>query len=138
PRAQVAASAGNIDLANRMLRQAERLADAESPANRLAIGQVHGQLGAALLQKIQLDPALAHLLRAKQAEVRDPAIVLMLATLENNMGAYGDAIRDCAGVDASPDATIAQRATAAAVAGLAYKNQKKNVEAIPLFKHAIE
>jgi tetratricopeptide (TPR) repeat protein len=62
----------------------------------------------------------------------------MLATLENNLGAYSDAIRDATDLDGSAAATVAQRATAAAIAGLAYKNQKKEEEAIRLLKRSIE
>src|SRR5439155_8902057 len=78
--------------------------------------------------------ALAELLRATRDGLQDPAILLMLSTLENNMGAYADAVRDATSVDGSAE----QRATAAAIAGLAYKNQKKNEDAIRLLKHAIE
>jgi tetratricopeptide (TPR) repeat protein len=62
----------------------------------------------------------------------------MLATLENNLGAFSDAIHDATDLDGAMGATVAQRATAAAIAGLAYKNQKKDEEAIGLLKRSIE
>jgi tetratricopeptide (TPR) repeat protein len=131
--AQAAASAGDYELAIAKLAAAERL----EPANP-AVAQLHAHLGGALLQQRKLDLALAQLLRARQARWDDPSIRLMLATLENNLGAYSDAIRDAASLDANTAATIPQRATAAAIAGLAYKNQKRNEDAIRLLKHAIE
>ncbi len=131
PRAQVQASAGNFEQSSRTLGEAERLAPAGSEAT---IVQLHGQLGGALLQKGQLDLALAQLLRATRGGLRDPSILLMLATLENNLGAYDDAIRDALSVNGAP----AQQATAVAVAGLAYKNQKKAEDAIRTLKRAIE
>jgi tetratricopeptide (TPR) repeat protein len=132
-RAQVAVSAGDFELAIRQLAAAERL----EPGNS-AVAQLHAHLGGVLLQQRKLDLALAQLLRARQAGWEDPSIRLMLATLENNLGAYSDAIRDAASLDSSAAATIPQRATAAAIAGLAYKNQKRNPDAIRLLKHAIE
>jgi tetratricopeptide (TPR) repeat protein len=136
-RAQVAASAGDLELAIGKLGEAERLEPASSESGRNAVAQLHAQLGGALLQQRKLDLALAQLLRARQAGVDDPSIRLMLATLENNLGAYSDAIRDATSLD-SGAATVPQRATAAAIAGLAYKNQKRNDEAIRLLKYAIE
>jgi tetratricopeptide (TPR) repeat protein len=132
-RAQAAASAGDFELATATLAAAERL----EPANP-AVAQLHAHLGGALLQQRKLDLALAQLLRAKQGGWDDPSIRLMLATLENNLGAYGDAIRDASSLDTNTAATVPQRATAAAIAGLAYKNQKRNEDAIRLLKHAIE
>jgi tetratricopeptide (TPR) repeat protein len=137
-RAQVETSAGNFELASRLLRDAERLPSASSPEAQRAVAQLHGQLGGALLQKRHLELALAQLLRAARAGLLDPSTLLMLATLENNLGAYSDAIRDATDLDGAPAATVAQRATAAAIAGLAYKNQKKDEEAIRLLKRSIE
>ena len=149
-RAQVAASAGDFELAIRKLGEAEQQGGAgDSPAasgqaNRLphlgerTAARLHAQLGGELLERRKLDLALAQLLRATQAGLEDPAILLMLSTLENNLGAYTDAVRDSLRVDSSSAATVSQRATAAAVAGLAYKNQKKNEEAIRLLKQAIQ
>ena len=131
--AQAAAAAGDYEVAIAKLAAAERL----EPANP-AVAQLHAHLGGALLQQRKLDLALAQLLRARRAGWDDPSIRLMLATLENNLGAYSDAIRDAASLDSIAAATTPQRATAAAIAGLAYKNQKRNEDAIRLLKHAIE
>jgi tetratricopeptide (TPR) repeat protein len=132
-RAQSAAAAGDLEAATQQLGAAERL-DPTNPA----VAQLHAHLGGALLQQRKLEPALAQLLRARRAGWDDPSIRLMLATLENNLGAYSDAIRDASSLDGSGAATVAQRATAAAIAGLAYKNQKRNDEAIQRLKQAIE
>lgn len=137
-RAQVEASAGNFELAIRALRDAERLVPADPTSGRTAVAQLHGQLGGALLQQRKLDQALAQLLRARQAGLDDPSIRLMLSTLENNLGAYGDAITEAASLDGIAAATVRQRAAASTIAGLAYKNQKRYHDAIPLFKRAID
>jgi tetratricopeptide (TPR) repeat protein len=131
--AQAAAAAGDYEVAIAKLAAAERL----EPGNP-AVAQLHAHLGGALLQQRKLDLALAQLLRARRAGWDDPSIRLMLATLENNLGAYSDAIRDAASLDSNAAATVPQRATAAAIAGLAYKNQKRNEDAIRLLKHAVE
>jgi tetratricopeptide (TPR) repeat protein len=73
----------------------------------------------------------------KQAGVSEPAILLMLATLENNLGAYGDAERDAEAASAG-NVTREQRSTALTIAGLAYKNERKNEEAIRSFRASIE
>ena len=137
-RAQVEASAGHFEQAAHQLGEAERLEPANSAQARSAVAQLHEQLGGALLQQRKLDLALSQLLRARQAGQDDPSIRLMLATLENNLGAYSDAIRDASSLDNSAVATVPQKATAAVIAGLAYKNLKQNDEAIRLLKHAIE
>ncbi len=67
----------------------------------------------------------------------DSAVLLTLATLENNLGAYADAERDANAVSAG-NVTREQRSTAAAIAGLAYKNEKKNEDAIRSFRASIE
>jgi tetratricopeptide (TPR) repeat protein len=133
--AQVQASTGNFELAGRTL---EAAAGASvSTQDRNAMAQLHGQLGRSLIQQGKLDLALAQLLRARNAGLDDPPTLLMLATLENNLGAYSDAIRDTAAVDSSPQAAAAQRAAAAAIGGLAQKNQKKNDEAIEFLNRSI-
>jgi tetratricopeptide (TPR) repeat protein len=137
-RAQVEASAGHFEQAVRMLGEAEQLERAHSVQGRSAAAQLHEQLGGALLQQRKLDLALAQLLRARQAGLDNPSIRLMMATLENNFGAYSDAIRDASSLDDSAAATVQQRATAAAIAGLAYKNEKRIEEAIRLLWHSIE
>jgi protein O-GlcNAc transferase len=134
-RAQVEISAGNLENAVGKVGQAEMVAPA---SGRDAIGKLHAQLGGALLQQRKLDLALAQLLRATRAGQRDASTVLSLSALENNLGAYSEAAREAATLDHDAQATTAQRAAAAAIAGLAYKNQKKSEDAIRCLKHAIE
>jgi predicted Zn-dependent protease len=62
----------------------------------------------------------------------------MLATLENNLGAYADAERDANAAASAGNVTREQRSTAAAIAGLAYKNEKKNEDAIRSLRASIE
>ncbi len=136
--AQVEASAGHFEPAAHRLAEAERQPPAHSAQALAAVAQLHEQLGGALLQQRKLDIALAQLLRARQAGQDDPSLRLMLATLENNFGAYNDAIRDASSLDTNAAATVPQQATAAAIAGLAYKNQKRSEEAIRLLRRSLE
>lgn len=136
-RSQVELSAGAFERAGRLLAEAERAAQANTEAGRRAASDLHGQLGRAFLQQRNLDLALAQILRARRAGSGDTQTLLMLATLENNLGAYSDAIRDGVSVGSLAGASVPQRAAGAAIAGLAYKNQKKNGDAIRLLERAI-
>jgi tetratricopeptide (TPR) repeat protein len=81
--------------------------------------------------------SLAALLRAKQAGALDGESLLLLATLENNQGAYADAVQDLLPLlEGGLPATDAQRAAAASVAGLASKNQNRPDDAIRWFEQA--
>jgi tetratricopeptide (TPR) repeat protein len=136
--AQVNASQGDFDGAISNLARFDHLATQhqDEEQKRTAI-QLRAQLGQALLGQSRFDLALAQFLRVKQAGVSEPAILLMLATLENNLGAYADAERDADAASAG-DVTREQGSTAAAIAGLAYKNEKKKEEAIRSFRASIE
>ena len=136
--AQVNASAGNFDESISNLAQLDRLAPQhQDEEQKRAAVQLRAQLGQALLAQNHFELALAQLLRLKQAGISDSAILLTLATLENNLGAYADAERD-ANTASLGNVTREQRSTAAAIAGLAYKNEKKDDEAVRSFRASIE
>jgi tetratricopeptide (TPR) repeat protein len=95
------------------------------------------QLGRAYVERKELEPALASFLRAQQAGALDVETLLLLATIENSLGAYADAAASALPVlDAGSPASDAQKGAAAAIAGLAYKNQKRFEDAIRLLDQA--
>jgi predicted Zn-dependent protease len=136
--AQVNASAGNFDESIANLAQLDQLAP-EHPQReqRQTAIELRAQLGQALLAQNRFDLALAQFLRIKQTGMSDPAILLTLATLENNLGAYADAERDANAAFAGT-ANREQRSTAAVIAGLAYKNEKKNDDAVRSLRASID
>jgi tetratricopeptide (TPR) repeat protein len=135
--AQVNASAGNIEEAIRVLAEREHLGAAPS-SEQQDVMQLRAQLAQALLSQSRSELALAQLLRLRRMGVHDPATMLTLATLENNLGAWGDAIKDCTTAIDDPTTTPVQRSTAATVAGLAFKNQSKYDDAARMFDAAIQ
>jgi predicted Zn-dependent protease len=136
--AQVNASAGNLDESVSNLAQLERCSSGhQNEEQKQSAIQLRAQLGQALVAQNRFDLALAQLLRVKQAGVSEPAVLLTLATLENNLGAYADAERDANSALAA-NVNGEQRSTAAAIAGLAYKNEKKNDDAIRSFQASIQ
>jgi tetratricopeptide (TPR) repeat protein len=135
--AQVNTSAGNIEEAVRVLAERERLGAATSSEQQDAM-QLRAQLAQALLSQGRSELALAQLLRLKQMGMHDAATMLALSTLENNLGAWGDAVKDCSAVIDDPATTPAQRSTAATVAGLAFRNEGRYDEAARMFDTAIQ
>lgn len=136
--AQVNASAGNFDESISTLTQFDQLArQRQQDEQRQAAIDLRAQLGQALLAQNRLDLALSQFLRIRRSGVSDSATLLTSATLENNLGAYADSERDA---NAAFAGTVnrEQRSTAAAIAGLAYKNEKKNDEAIRSFRASID
>ena len=132
-RAQVQVSLGNFDAARRILLEAAALEPGEAGA-----AMTHAQLARQLLQQKQYDLALAEFLRFRQAGGIDPEALLLLARLENTLGAYHDAVRDASTLEKRRDLTARLRAQAAAIAGLSYKNLERADEAIPHLKLAME
>jgi tetratricopeptide (TPR) repeat protein len=107
------------------------------PRDARAAG-MHAQLGRHLLQQKQNELALAELLRFRLSGGADPEVLFLLARLENTLGAYGDAARDGAKLEADPNLSPRLRAAGAAVAGLGYKNLEQPDQAIPHLKLAID
>lgn len=132
-RAQAQLSLDRLDLARDTLRRAERF-----PGGRPeAVSRLYAILGRAYLERKQPELTLAALLRAKQAAALDVDSLLLLATLENNLGAYADAAHDALLlVEAALPATDAQRAAAASIGGLAFKNQNRPEDAIRWLERA--
>jgi tetratricopeptide (TPR) repeat protein len=135
--AQVVASEGNLDRAVRVLADRELLGVAPAEEQQDAL-QLRARLAQAFLAKNQLELALAQLLRLKQEGELDPATLLTLATLENNLGASTDTVQDADKVINHPSATPAQRAAATAVAGLAFKNLDRREDAIRSLNASIQ
>ena len=135
--AQVELSLQKPDLARRTLGDARRYQPQDSPAAVQALAHVDALLGRAYVAERQPDLAIAALLRAAHG-APDVESLLLLATLENSAGAYDDAIQITGQVMQSADVPAARKGAAAAIAGLAYKNQKLNDDAIRLLRQAIQ
>jgi tetratricopeptide (TPR) repeat protein len=101
-------------------------------------GKLHAEFVKDLLHQNRLDLALAEILRFEQTGVPDPESALTLAVIENNAGAFGDALRHAQAIEEQSELPAAQRASGATVAGLAYENLNQYPEAIEHFKRAIE
>src|SRR5262249_55833295 len=91
-----------------------------------------------LLERQQLDLALAEGLRAEQGGEKDPQLGVMLATLENTAGAYDDALHHALAVVKASDLPNAVRAAAAAVAGLSSAGLEQRQEAVKHLELAIQ
>jgi tetratricopeptide (TPR) repeat protein len=131
--AQVQLSLDQPDRARATLQRALQLPAAPRPM----LGRLYALLARAYIERKQAEAALAAFLRAQQAAPLDVETLLLLATIENSQGAYADAVRNARAVlDAGSAATQAQKGAAAAIAGLAYKNQKLFDDAIRLLEQA--
>jgi len=85
-------------------------------------GKLHAEFVKDLVRQKRLDLALAEALRCDESGVHDPEAIVTLAALENNAGAFGDAVRRASAIEAQSDLPDAERASGAALAGLAYEN----------------
>ena len=131
--AQVQLSLGNVDQARATL---HRAAQPGSAAPQL-LAPMYVQVGRAYMERKEFDPALAAFLRAQQAGPVDVETLLLLATIENSQGAYADAARNARLIlDSGSPVPDAQKGAAAAIAGLACKNQKHFGDAINLLEKA--
>jgi tetratricopeptide (TPR) repeat protein len=101
-------------------------------------GKLHAEFAKDLLRQKRLDLALAEALRFAGSGDRDPEAAITLAAIENEAGAFGDAARHALAVEAQPDLPVAQRASAAAVAGLAYESLGQFEPAAEHLRHATE
>ncbi len=132
-RAQVETSLGRFDVARQSLLEAAQLEPRGSDA-----ASIHAQLARQLFEQKQYDLALAELLRFRQAGGEDTEALLLLARLENTLGAYHDAIRDASALAAQATSHAPVRAAAAAIAGLASKNLDRTDDAIHHLRLATE
>jgi tetratricopeptide (TPR) repeat protein len=152
----VEAAAGNLAQARRLFEQADRL----QPDNMLPLamtvrvdlqsgqtenlkqslralarrfpgqGKLHAQLARDLVDRRQLDLALAEALRFENSGENDPEALLALAVLENEAGAYDDAIRHALAIVRQGSYAAKLRASAAGIAGLSFESLGKEQEAI--------
>lgn len=85
-------------------------------------GKLHAEFVKDLVHLKRLDLALAEALRFDESGVRDPEATITLAAIENNAGAFGDAVRHGLALEEQSDLPDSERASGAAIAGLAYEN----------------
>lgn len=101
-------------------------------------GKLHAEFVKDLLRQKRLDLALAEALRFAESGARDPDAAITLAAIENEAGAFGDAARDAQALEEQPDLPGAQRASAAAIAGLAYEGLGQLQQAAEHLRRATE
>jgi tetratricopeptide (TPR) repeat protein len=99
---------------------------------------LHSGLARFLAENQLLDLALAESLRFEQTGSSDTASAVALAALENNVGAYGDAIRNGTKIEEQAGVPDSVKASAAGVAGLSYESMGQREEAIGHLKLAIQ
>ncbi|HZT29586.1 MAG TPA: tetratricopeptide repeat protein [Bryobacteraceae bacterium] len=126
---RVNVSAGDADKTKQALRAVAR----HFPKD----GELHATLARFLAENKLLDLALAESLRAAQAGESGPEAAVALAVLENNVGAYEDAIRHAAALEGQPGLSDAVKASAAGVAGLSYESLGEREAAIQHLRLAI-
>jgi tetratricopeptide (TPR) repeat protein len=100
--------------------------------------ELHSGLSRFLAENQLLDLALAESLRFHETGASDAASAVALAVLENTVGAYDDALRNAAGVEAQAGVAAPVRASAAGVAGLSSESTGQREEAIRHLRQAIE
>ena len=101
-------------------------------------GKLHAEFVKDLLHQELPDLALAEALRFEQSGDQDPESTITLAVVENNAGAFGDAVRHALSIEAKSELQDEVRASGAAVAGLAYENLGQLAEAAEHLKRATE
>jgi tetratricopeptide (TPR) repeat protein len=99
--------------------------------------KLHAELAQDLLREKQHDLALAEALRADDGAASNAKARLNLAVLENQAGAFGDAIRLASLVEEQTGLPETIKASAASIAGLSFESSGQLQEAIQRFKVAI-
>ena len=100
-------------------------------------GRLHAEMAQDLLHQKQYDLALAEALRAEETGAAGARVGLNLAVLESQVGAFGDAARVAAAIEAQSGLSDKERASAAGIAGLSLENLGQVQEAIRHFELAI-
>ncbi len=126
---KVSLMAGDAEDARKRLRAAAQ----RFPAD----GRLHGELAQDLAQEKRYDLALAEALRFERSGLKDPEATLTLAALENEIGAYADAIRHAVAIEADSKLPDSVRASAAAAIARGYDGLTQTEEAISHLKLAI-
>lgn len=101
-------------------------------------GKLHAQLARELVDRRQLDLALAEALRFEKSGENDPEASLALAVLENEAGAYNDAIRHAQAIARQGSYPEKLRASAAGIAGLSLQSLGREQEAIEQLRLATQ
>lgn len=124
------AGAAAEEAARRYLRAAAR----ERPAD----AAWHARTGRLLFESQCYELAMSELLRARRLGENNAEFLLRLASVENILGAFGDAAADADAAAPLPPGSPAQRASAAALAGVAYRGAEQPDLAIARFRQALE
>ncbi|MBZ5590840.1 MAG: tetratricopeptide repeat protein [Acidobacteriia bacterium] len=121
-------------------RDADQVKDSlRTAAQRFPLdGRLHAEFVKDLLHQQLPDLALAEALRFEQSGDRDPEATITLAVLENNVGAFGDAVRHALAIEERSELHNDVRASGATIAGLAYENLVRLAEAVQHLKRATE
>lgn len=101
-------------------------------------GKLHAEFVKDLLHEKLPDLALAESLRFEQSGVQDPEAAVTLALLENNAGAFSDAVLHARDIEEQSELPDDVRASGAAIAGLACENLAQFPEAAQHLKRATE
>jgi len=101
-------------------------------------GKLHAELAQDFVNLKQYDLALAEALRFEHSGLSDPKVTMNLAVLENQAGAFGDAIRLATAIEKEIALPEKVRASAAAIAGLSYESLGQLTDAVQHLKTAIQ
>jgi tetratricopeptide (TPR) repeat protein len=103
-----------------------------------ADGRLHAELARDLIHQKQYDLALAEGLRAEQSGSVDETSTINLAVLENQVGAFDDAVRHAIGIEEQTTLPDRIRASGAAIAGLSYESLGQLEAAVQHLRQAIQ
>ena len=103
-----------------------------------ADGRLHAELARDLIHQKQYDLALAEALRTEQSGNFDETSIINLAVLENQIGAFDDAIRHAIAIKEQTTLPDRIRAAGAAIAGLSYESLGQLEAAVQNLRQAIQ
>jgi tetratricopeptide (TPR) repeat protein len=101
-------------------------------------GRLHADLARDLIHEKQYILGLAEALRAEEGRNTDATLRIDLAVIENQLGAFSDAIRHAVAIEDQTDLSDRTRAAGAAIAGLSYENIGELQEAVQHLSRAIQ
>jgi len=104
----------------------------------LSGAELHARLGRMLFDAQCYDLALSEILRARQLGANGADFLLRLASAENILGAFPDAAADADAAASLPPGSAGQRASAAALAGVAFQSMGQADLAIERFRRSLE
>jgi len=103
-----------------------------------ADGRLHAELARDLIHQKQYDLALAEALRTEQSGNVDDTSIINLAVLENQIGAFDDAVRHAIAIKEQTTLPDRIRASGAAIAGLSYESLGQLEAAVQNLRQAIQ